>query len=131
MDPLEHPGSASVPLESVLCTEELQRRPSRPPDHEAENRALVSLAQALADSPRTVLQTLANMILEVFGSESRVVSLVTEDEKRFYWPAIAGIWQPHIGGGTRATSVPVGDVLDRNTPLLFKHFERRYPYFRR
>ena len=54
------------PLESVLCTEELNRRPSRPPDYERGNRALVSLAQALADSPRTILQTLADTILEVF-----------------------------------------------------------------
>ena len=56
-------GAAS--LESILCTEELRRRPSRPPDHEKENRALVALAHALADSPRTVLQTLAETLLEV------------------------------------------------------------------
>lgn len=49
-------------LESILCTEELQRRPSRPPDHEKENRALVALVSALADSPSTILQTLAETI---------------------------------------------------------------------
>ena len=32
---------ASVPLDSILCTEELRSRPSRPPDYEKENRALV------------------------------------------------------------------------------------------
>src|SRR5687768_1492418 len=89
-----------VPLEAVLCTEELDRRPTRPPDYEAENRALVVLAQGLADSPGTILQTLAETILTVFGSDSAGISLVTEDEKRFYWPAIAGVWKPHIGGGT-------------------------------
>jgi len=36
-----------VALESVLCTDELNRRPSRPPDYETENRALVTLSQAL------------------------------------------------------------------------------------
>ena len=46
-------GGAS--LESILCTEELQRRPSRPPDYEKENRALVKLVSALADSPSTIL----------------------------------------------------------------------------
>ena len=46
-------------LESILCTEELQRRPSRPPDYERENCALVAMTIALADSPRTILQTLA------------------------------------------------------------------------
>lgn len=61
--PLEHsvPGA---PLESILCTEELHRRPSRPPDYEKENSALVALVGALADSPRTILQTLAETILE-------------------------------------------------------------------
>jgi signal transduction histidine kinase/ActR/RegA family two-component response regulator len=89
----------------------------------------VSLTQALADSPRTILQTLADTILEVFGSESAGVSLVTADETRFYWPAIAGVWKPHIGGGTPRDFGPCGDVLDRSSPLLFTHFERRYPYF--
>ncbi len=118
-----------VPLESVLCTEELDRRPARPPDYEAENQALVSLAQALADSPSTILQALAETILNVCGCESAGVSLVTPDGTRFYWPAIAGLWKPHIGGGTPRDFGPCGDVLDRNRPLLFEHFERRYPYF--
>jgi len=43
--------AGAVPLESILCTEELRRRPSRPPNHEKENRALVNLVSALADSP--------------------------------------------------------------------------------
>src|SRR5512132_488112 len=122
--------SPMVPaLESVLCTEELNRRPSRPPDYERENRALVSLAQALADSPRTILQTLADTILQVFQCDSAGVSLVTEDGTRFHWPAIAGVWTPHIGGGTPRDFGPCGDVLDRNAALLFRHFERRYTYF--
>ena len=37
------PGSRSVPLESILCTEELRLRPFRPPDYETENRALAAL----------------------------------------------------------------------------------------
>jgi PAS domain S-box-containing protein len=120
---------APVSLESILCTEELNRRPSRPPDYETENRALVALAQALADSPRTVLQTLADAILELLQSDSAGISLLTKDEKRFYWPAIAGVWKPHIGGGTPRDFGPCGDVLDRNIPLMFRHVERRYNYF--
>ena len=53
---------------------------------------------------------------------------MTEDGKRFYWPAIAGAWKPHTGGGTPRDFGPCGDVLDRNAPLLFKRFERRYRY---
>ncbi len=117
-----------VSLESILCTEELRRRQSRPPDYKKETHALVALVSALADSPRTVLQTLAETILEVTQSDSSGLSLLTTDGKRFYWPAIAGRWKPHIGGGTPRDFGPCGDVLDRNIPLLFRHFERRYPY---
>ena len=118
-----------VSLESILCTEELNRRPRRAPDYATESRALVALAQALADKPRTVLQTLAEKILEVLKAGSAGVSLLTEDEESFFWPAIAGKWQTHIGGGTPRNFGPCGDVLDRGGPLLFKHLERRYTYF--
>ena len=129
------PVGASIPdgiasLDSILCTDELRRRPWRPPDYEKENRALVALASALADPQSNILQTVAETILEVTQCDSSGLSLLTKDDggKRFYWPAIAGIWSPHIGGGTPRDFGPCGDVLDCNRTLLFKHFERRYPY---
>ena len=125
----------TAPLESILCTEELHRRASRPPDYEKENRALVKLMSALADSPNTIFQTLADTILEITQCDSAGLSLLTRDGKtpdvcgqRFYWPAIAGMWNPHQGGGTPRNFGPCGDVLDQNRTLLFRHFERRYPY---
>ena len=125
----------AAPLESILCTEELHRRPSRPPDYEKENRALVKLVSALTDSPGTVLQTLAETILDITQCDSAGLSLLTKDGKTpdvcgqsFYWPAIAGMWNPHEGGGTPRNFGPCGDVLDQNRTLLFRHFERRYPY---
>jgi len=126
---------AGASLESILCTEELQRRPSRPPDYEKENRALVKLVSALADSPRTIFQTLAETIQEITQCDSAGLSLLTRDGKtpnvdgqRFYWPAICGMWNPHVGGGTPRNFGPCGDVLDQNRTLLFTHFEKRYPY---
>ena len=118
----------AVPLESILCTEELRNRPSRLPEYENENRALVALASALADSPRTVLQTLADKVFEVLHADSAGLSLLTKDEKRFYWAAVAGAWQPHIGAEAPRNFGPCGDVLDHNIPMLFNHWERRYPY---
>ena len=117
-------------LDSILCTEELHRRPSHAPDYEKQNSALVALASALAHSRQTILQTLADTILQVTESDSSGVSLLTADggEKKFYWPAIAGVWKPHTGGGTPRNFGPCGDVLDRNCTLLFRHFERRYRY---
>jgi hypothetical protein len=126
---------AGASLESILCTEELQGRPSRPPDYEKENRALVALVSSLADSPSTIFQTLAETIRDITECDSAGLSLLTKDGKtpdvrgqRFYWPAICGIWNPHVGGGTPRHFGPCGDVLDLNRTLLFKHFERRYPY---
>ena len=134
--PFEHSvPEAAASLESILCTEELERRPSHLPDYEKENRALVALVSALADSPTTIFQTLAETILDITQCDSAGLSLLTSDGKRpdaygkrFYWPAIAGMWNPHVGGGTPRDFGPCGDVLDQDRTLLFRRFERRYPY---
>jgi hypothetical protein len=69
--PLEAPTPEdAVSLEPILCTEELRRRPWRRPDYQKENHALVALTSALADSSHTILQTLAETILDVTGSDS-------------------------------------------------------------
>jgi hypothetical protein len=130
----DFPVQASIPdstvsLESILCTQELRRRQWRAPDYNKENRALVALLNTLVNSQSNILQTLAETILEITQCDSSGLSLLTKDGKKFYWPAIAGMWKPHIGGGTPRDFGPCGDVLDRNCTLLFKHFELRYPYF--
>src|SRR5579883_1920439 len=122
------PGAGLVPLDDILLTEELWRRPRRPPDFAAECRALGKLADALARSPRTILQTLADTLLDVFMADSAGMSLLTANGKNFHWAAIAGAWSPHLGGGTPRDFGPCGDVLDCGKPLLFKHWEWRYPY---
>ena len=118
----------SVPLKAILRTEELGRRPYRAPDYETENRALAKVSQALAEAPATILQTLADTLLDVFNADSAGMSLLTEEGDQFYWPAIAGAWSPHLGGGTPRDFGPCGDVLDRNEPMLFTRWDRRYPY---
>src|SRR5258708_26146846 len=86
---------AGASLESILRTEELRGRPSRPPDYEKENLALVALMNALADSPSTLFQTLSQTLLDITRRDSPGLSLLTRDGKcpdvrlqRFYWPAI-------------------------------------------
>lgn len=118
----------AVSLESILRTEELLKRPARAADYERETAALGALVRALAESPGTILQTLADKVLEVLQADSAGLSLLTKDERRFYWAAIAGAWRPHIGGGTPRGFSPCGDVLDRNVPMLFSRWDRRYPY---
>jgi transcriptional regulator with GAF, ATPase, and Fis domain len=128
-DPFESSNQiAAASLESIVCTQALRNRPSRSPEYEKENRALAALAHALADSPRTILQTLADKVFEMLNADSAGLSLLTKDEKRFYWAAVAGAWRPHVGADAPRNFGPCGDVLDHNSPMLFAHWERRYPY---
>jgi PAS domain S-box-containing protein len=116
---------------SAISTAELSRRPSRPPDYFAENRALVALAQRLATSPDGILQELADTALSLCCAHSSGLSLLEDEDNRenFHWRAIAGEWASHLGGGTPRKFGPCGTVLDRNVPLLFSHPERDFPYF--
>ena len=104
MHPLDGTGSQqlaeSVPLrvvglQSVLPIAELEKRPSRPPDHAAENSALIALAEQLAASPGGILQTLVETALRLCNAHSAGISLLEPDGKRFHWPAIAGQWAEH------------------------------------
>jgi hypothetical protein len=54
--PVNSIPESAASLESILCTEELQLRPSRPPDHGKENAALEALASALAESRHNILE---------------------------------------------------------------------------
>lgn len=118
-------------LQSVISTAELSRRPARPPDYAAENRALIALAQEMAASPEAILQKLADTALSLCHAHSAGLSILEEgDQKRsFHWRAIAGQWAPHLNGGTPRNFGPCGTVLDRNVALLFSHPERDFPYF--
>ncbi|MDQ2843945.1 MAG: GAF domain-containing protein [Acidobacteriota bacterium] len=121
-------GGSEVSLESVLSTGELNARPPRPPDYETENRALAAIAQHMADSPETTLQKLAEVAMQICRAGSAGVSLLSEKDGNFYWPAVAGAWKPHLGGGTPRHFGPCGVVLDRDAVQLFTHPERYYPY---
>lgn len=118
-----------APLESILFTEELNDRPSRPPNRDIERGALTALARGLSSSPKAVLESLAETILNVLQCDSAGVSLVNDEDTRFVWPALAGAWKPYVGGGTPRHFGPCGDVLQRDCALLMRHPEKRYTYF--
>jgi PAS domain S-box-containing protein len=118
-------------LQSMLSTAELSRRPTRAPDHEAENRALIALAREMAISPEGILQKLADTALVLCRAHSAGLSLLEDDDQRsnFHWRALAGAWAPHLNGGTPRNFGPCGTVLDRNLALMCSHPERDFPYF--
>ena len=56
-------------LRSMASVAELLGRPSRPPDYEADSRALLALAQSMAEAPEGILQKVAETALDtVLGS---------------------------------------------------------------
>ena len=65
MSNAERTTDISASLEEVLSTQELNTRPSRPPNYEIESRALRTLAQHMADSPQTILQKLVEIAVEI------------------------------------------------------------------
>jgi PAS domain S-box-containing protein len=130
-DCLVAPPACADDLPSITSTAELCARPSRPPDHAAENRALVALAQEMAASPDRILQRLADTALTLCRAHSAGLSLLEEGDRHrnFHWRAIAGRWASHLGGGTPRDFGPCGTVLDRNAPQVFSRPERDFPYF--
>jgi len=126
-------GSSETPhLRSMLSTDELNQRPSRAPDHAAEYHALIELARVTATSPELLLQKLAETALVLCRAQSAGLSLLEDGDQRtnFHWRAIVGQWASHVNGGTPRDFGPCGTVLDRNSPLLCRHPETDFPYFR-
>jgi two-component sensor histidine kinase/putative methionine-R-sulfoxide reductase with GAF domain len=119
--------SEQVPTHSVddvIITGELLRRPSRPPDHGREAAALSHLARELAEQPGNVLQTLADLIVDMGIAESAGISLREGD--RFRCDAVSGAWAPHKGEGMPFDASPCGMVVGRNEMLLFASPERMF-----
>lgn len=123
------PHSArATDLESVIATAELDRRSSRKPDRNAENRSLIELTRQLASSPNDFFDALVKVALDLCGADSTGVSLLNREEGRFVWPAVAGQLHSYIGGGTPSDFGPCGTVLSRRSPVLFQHPERHFTY---
>ena len=117
-------------LLDILITSELSRRESRPPDHAAENRALVALASEMTNRPENLLNRLVELALDLCRAGSAGISLLQEGEEEvFVWVAMAGVYAPHVGGTTPRGFSPCGATLDRGTTQLFFYPERYFEYF--
>ena len=120
-----------VDLDSVIATHELSRRPPRSPNHAAENGALVALAEEIATSPEGILQRLVDWALELCEAHSAGITLVEQgrDGKPVLcWRAVAGRFAGLLGKSMPRDFSPCGTVMNDNSPKLFAHPERHYPY---
>jgi len=120
-----------VPLASILCTEELQRRPSRLPNSGAVTDALLKLARTMADSPESIMQQLVDSAMNLCQAHSAGISLLEEENGRkiFRWHGVAGQYAPHLGGTTPRDFSPCGTVLDTDAVQLMSQLDRHFVYF--
>jgi signal transduction histidine kinase len=120
-----------LPLASVICTEELNHRETRPPNLEAVTEALVMLARTLANSPERILQQLVETSLRLCSAQSSGLSLLEEEDGRkiFRWHGVAGEYAPHLWGTTPREFSPCGTVLDTDAVQLMSRLDRHYTYF--
>lgn len=121
---------STVRLEDVLITHELATRPSRLPDHQAENRALALLAREMTASPGTVLQTLVALVMELCQAGSAGVSILDAGGEAFVWPAIGGPFAARAGGRIARADSPCGIVVEQDATLLLDRPERCFPALR-
>ncbi|HXG04027.1 MAG TPA: ATP-binding protein [Candidatus Binatia bacterium] len=123
----ERNGSSS--LETVIITDQLARRVSRPSDHAAEARALATLIAELERPSPDILQTLAEVALSLCRAHSAGISVLEREDGRehFRWRAAAGAWAVYLGQ-TMPRESPCGTVIDRNATQLMAYPERHFTY---
>lgn len=124
-------GHPVIGVDDILVTAELAGRTSRAPDYEAENRALGLLAQEMATNPGGVLQTCAELVLELCHADSAGISILEPggENGMFRWHAAAGRFAPNRHG-TMPKESPCGTVIARDSVLLFNEPERFFPALR-
>lgn len=130
MPSLKTNRQSTASLDAVIVTDELKTRPTREPDYQSENRAIMALADELANSPEHILQRLTGTALDLCQAGSAGISLLVNEPTGlfFRWPAVAGAWRHQVGGGTPRNFGPCGVVLDTNAPQLFSHPQKYYSY---
>ena len=118
-------------LNDVLITEDLSRRPPRQPNFHAENQAMRSLAQQLAQTRERMLQHLVDLAVELCNAGTAGVSLVEtqrDGNVGFRTFAKAGKLASYAGGCTPRKESPCGVCLEQGTAVLFAYPERYFTY---
>jgi signal transduction histidine kinase/ActR/RegA family two-component response regulator len=119
-------------LEDVVINSELRNRPSKAPNYEVENQALIALAQTLANAPDTILQRLAETALQLCRAHTAGISLLDEKDgaEVFRWEALAGVFRDRRNSTMPRYASPCGTTIDRNATQLMYMAERAFPALR-
>ncbi|MCI0150326.1 response regulator [Paraburkholderia sediminicola] len=118
----------------ALITTALDERPQRAPDFAAENNALHRLAQALTSSDGAVLQTLADMALNLCGADSAGIGLLergADGATALRWSALAGHGTALAGTVSTVEDSPSGIALELGAAQLFSFPRRHFAHLER
>ena len=123
------PSGMQAALIDVDIKAELTTRPFRQPDYEAEHRALLQLADAMAEHPSEVLQKLIEITCEVCRADTAGLSLLEthNGDEVFRWEAVAGRYAGYRNHTMPRNASPCGTTVDRNTSQLMYMAERIFP----
>ena len=120
---------APLGLDDVVINSELLCRPCKAPDYEAENEALMGLAQTLADAPDKILQRLAETALQLCRADTAGISLLDQQDgaEVFRWEALAGVFSDRLNATMPKNASPCGTTIVRNATQLMYMAERVFP----
>lgn len=123
---MNHAGSA--PLESVIATDELAKRPARIPDIERENHALLQLVAEMGHPSRHVLQRVVEVALDLCRAGSAGVSIVEhrDGQERFRWHAVTGPLRDNLWSIAPQDTSPSAVAVDRSAVQLFARPDRHF-----
>jgi hypothetical protein len=124
---------ASRPIIQVDITPQLLRRPTRPPDYNAQKRAIGELIHLPKERPNELLGRFVELARELCGAVSAGISLYEPDEQSagvFRWHHVSGVLSPFNGATTPRDHSPCGVCLDRRGPILMTHPEDAYEWIR-
>ncbi|HEX5022602.1 MAG TPA: ATP-binding protein, partial [Candidatus Binatia bacterium] len=116
-------------LEDIIINSELLDRPSRAPNYEAENQALMALAQTLVDAPDMILQRLAETALQLCRADTAGISVLDGKggAEVFRCEALAGVFSDRLNATMPRDASPSGITIDRNATQLMYMAERVFP----
>ncbi len=93
-------GNSSLPLDSVVCTDELSDRPARQADYETENRALATLISIGRLTSRHPANTVRHNSRELPGLIGRRESVIRKMVSVSSGLRSRARGKPYVGGGT-------------------------------
>lgn len=106
--------------DGIIATEELYRRPARPPNYEAECRALTMLARHLTLDPHGVLQKLTELIVDLCQADAAGACVLDtfDGNNQFHWHASAGRFGEELLKVVPGDTNPCAKVISSSEVLL-------------